>query len=164
MLQMVGMPGDLKAQSTWTLTWTRIDLLTGGAGGGSKPIDGKIVVHTTRTCCNIKNPKPLLLHAMTITKVNWCVHCVHKQGTLFQVYSPPVPSHLQHGDDNGPPMFTCDKTTGLPWGHPDRVVLPGPDSGTGGTLSGTSRRQVGVSSSTPEAEMVAGGTATSSSF
>ena len=132
------MAGDLRAQSTWALTWTKVELLEGGAGGGSKPIDGSIVVHTTRTCCNIKDPRPLLLHAMAIKKVNWCAHCVHKQGTLFQVYSPPVPPHLQHGDKNGPPMFTCDKTTGLPWGHPDRVVLPGPDSGTGGTVASSS--------------------------
>ena len=61
--------------------FTREDFMCKGKGNREKvkPVDSSIVMHTDRECPRMKDAKPLMIHALTIKKINWCFKCRHKR-------------------------------------------------------------------------------------
>ena len=139
-------PEGLKAQATWTLLWTRENILQRNLRGQLKPIDSTCVFHTDRACSNMLNSKPLLIHAMAIRKIRYCSKCCIMPGTIFRIQvanAPPIgPRGNQYTNQRQPPVWTTS-------GYPGRSVEP---EGT------TVQSHMATGSSIPEVRTIVFGT------
>ena len=110
-------PMTLKAQSTWTLLWTRENLLHPDGSGRMKPIDSTCVFHMKRWCSNMLGSKPILIHAMAIRKIRYCSKCLNHPGTIFNIQEPSTPpegdqGQGRHTHERQPPMWETPERPG----------------------------------------------------
>ena len=65
--------------ATWILGFTK------DKHWEKKVIKSGTVVHVRPSCCNMTDPKPLLVHACFANKINWCMHCAAASGAVVRI-------------------------------------------------------------------------------
>ena len=59
----------------WTVAYTRVNCK------GAPVIYEK--VHLDFRCSGMAQPHPIMLHESCVSRVPWCKHCCHREGTIF---------------------------------------------------------------------------------